>query len=100
MSYTLVFRKEADEDIEQAIDWYNVQNDRLGNHFYSQVKDKLEKLKVSPHLWSVRYDEIHCATVNVFPYLIHYIIEENEQKVVVLGVLHTSKNPNDWKKRI
>jgi len=100
MSYTLVFSKESDQDIEEVIDWYNEQQDGLGNHFYTLLKDKLEKLKENPHLWSVRYDEVHCAIVNVFPYLIHYIIEESMQKVVVLGVLHTSKNPDDWKKRV
>lgn len=99
MSYKLVLHKEAGQDIEEAIDWYSKQLDGLGNQFYAKLTDKLEKLKENPQLWSVRYDEVHCVIVNVFPYLIHYIIEESEKKVVVLGVLHTSKDPDNWRIR-
>ena len=99
MSYKLVLHKEAGQDIEEPIDWYSKQLDGLGNQFYAQLTDKLEKLKENPKLWSVRYDEVHCVIVNVFPYLIHYIIEESEKKVVVLGVFHTSKDPDNWRIR-
>jgi plasmid stabilization system protein ParE len=99
MSFRLIIHKEADQDITRAIDWYNNQRDSLGSIFYSHLKEKLEKLQQNPHLWSVRYDNVHCAVVNRFPYLIHYIIEEKENKMVVLGVLHTSLNPKKWSQR-
>jgi hypothetical protein len=39
MRYKLVFHKEADQDIMGAIEWYNNQQEFLGNRFYSQLKD-------------------------------------------------------------
>jgi len=99
MSYNLVFHKTADQDIQDTIDWYNKQKELLGNRFYSNLKDRLNTISRNPFLWSIRYDNVHCALVNKFPYLIHYIIDENDKKVVVLGILHTSLNPSIWRKR-
>ena len=100
MSYQLDFLLEANQDIDDAIEWYNKKKDGLGERLYELIKDKFNKLKDNPYLWSIRYDEVHCALVDVFPYLIHYIIEEDQQRILVLGVLHTSKDPAIWKERL
>ncbi len=100
MSYQLDFLLEANQDIEEAVEWYNKKKDNLGERFYELIKDKFNKLKDNPYLWSIRYDEVHCALVDIFPYLIHYIVEETNQRILVIGVLHTSKNPVIWKGRL
>ena len=99
MSYTLDFLPEAYQDLNEAVDWYNEQKEELGERLYHMVTNKMDKLKDNPFLWSVRYNEVHCALVDTFPYLIHYIIEEDRKRVLVLGILHTSKDPQTWKER-
>ena len=99
MSYTLAFLPAAYQDLDDAVDWYNSRKETLGEQFYHKVIDKLDKLKSNPLLWSVRYNEVHCALVDTFPYLVHYIIEESKKRVLILGILHTSRDPGTWTER-
>jgi hypothetical protein len=61
------------------------------------VKGIVEILQDRPVVFSRRYRNTRVAHLRVFPYAIHYLIEE--QKVVVLGVFHTSIDPDKWDER-
>lgn len=100
MSYTVVFRAEALQDITDGIDWYNEQQAGLSKRFYTQVENKLEQVAEHPFLYGIRYAEVRCALVDDFPYLVHYYVREKEQRVTVLGIIHTSRDPRTGKKRL
>jgi hypothetical protein len=50
----------------------------------------------NPYGIAIRYDEIRCSKVKVFPYLIHFKIEEEIKTVKVIAVLNTNRNPAIW----
>ena len=48
--------------------------------------------------FGIRYDQVRCLKIKRFPYLIHYQVDEATNLVTVVGVLHTSLDPDKyWK---
>jgi hypothetical protein len=43
---------------------------------------------------------IRTAVLNVFPFMIHYSIDEPRKTIIVAAVLHTSRDPEAWKSRV
>jgi hypothetical protein len=39
---------------------------------------------------------VRTAVLDVFPFMIHYLIDEPGKKIVIIAVLHTSRNPEIW----
>lgn len=99
MSYELVFREETLQDISDSMDWYENQQEGLSDRFYLQLDNKLQKIAKDPFHYSIRYEAVHCAQMDKFPYLIHYIVEENRSRIVILGIIHTSRDPRTAEKR-
>jgi hypothetical protein len=64
------------------------------------VKLTLFRMQENPKNFPIRYKSVHTFLVNKFPFLIHYKINEREKVIVVLGVIHTSRNPEIWDNRI
>lgn len=62
------------------------------------LKKNTRILSLNPH-FQVRYDDVRCLPMKTFPYMIHFIIDEDLHQVVILGVINTFKNPAEWKKR-
>lgn len=91
---------EAIDDLQQATDWYNQELPGLGKRFLQAAKLKIATLKKTPLNYSIRYDHVRCALVGKFPFLIHFTVDEKSKLVEVHAVLHTSRNPKIWKKRI
>jgi plasmid stabilization system protein ParE len=71
----------------------------LGIKFTSEVREKVRFIKQNPLASNIRYDEVRTAVLNIFPYMIHYTVEEPEKIVIVSAVFHTSRDPELWKTR-
>lgn len=98
MAYKLVIKPEVYTDIQSGVDWYNSKQEGLGRRFFEAIEKEYVVLKKAP-VFQVRYDDVHCLPVKKFPYMIHFIVEENAKVVVVLGVINTYLNPEKWKER-
>ena len=48
---------------------------------------------------NVRYDDVRIAVLSIFPYMVHYTVDEPNKTVIVSAVLHTSRDPELWKIR-
>ena len=89
----------AKEDIREAALWYEEKQTGLGKRFTQQVREKVSFIKENPKACNVRYDNVRTAILNAFPFMLHYVIDENNKTVIISAVLHTSRNPELWKKR-
>ena len=94
--YSIKIEPEAKIDIQDAIDYYNFKEKGLGKKFYQTVVKSFDTLSQNP-FYQIRYNNIRCYYLKPFPYLVHYIV--NEQNGHILGVINTSKNPNKWYKK-
>jgi plasmid stabilization system protein ParE len=50
-------------------------------------------------LFAVKYKGIRCAVIKKFPFSIFYLVEEEQQKVNIIAVLHNAQNPEIWEER-
>lgn len=89
----------AKKDIREAALWYEEKQTGLGKRFTGQVREKVSFIKRTPKACNIRYQNIRTAVLNVFPFMMHYTIDEDNKTVIVSAVLHTSRNPNIWKDR-
>ncbi len=89
----------AKEDIRKAALWYNNRQAGLGKKFSSEVKKTVRFIEQNPKAVSIRYDNVRTVVLNVFPYMIHYTIDEAKQTIIISSVFHTSRNPENWKTR-
>lgn len=97
--YNSVILPLAKEDIRDAARWYNKQSRGLGKRFTSEVRDSIQFIKQNPTACSIRYDEVRTVVLRVFPFMIHYTVDEANKTVIISAVLHTSRDPEVWKKR-
>ncbi len=89
----------AKEDIREAARWYNKQQDGLGKRFTAEVRDKVHYIKHNPNASNIRYNGVRTAVLTIFPFMVHYIIDENIETIIITAVLHTSRNIELWKNR-
>jgi plasmid stabilization system protein ParE len=87
----------AKRDISEAAKWYNSKQKGLGKRFTQEVRSKVLFIQENPEATALKYDKTRCAVLDVFPFMVHYIIENN--KILVTAVFHTSLDPENWLSR-
>ena len=93
-SWKVIYTIDAKKHIESAIEYYNSLSIGLGKRFYIQVKLADSKLKLNPY-FQLRYNSIRCLPLDVFPYMLHYEIDEEKKIVKVYAVICTLMNPDE-----
>jgi hypothetical protein len=94
--YKVIILPIAKQDIKEAAIWYNKKQKGLGKRFTLQIRKKISLIKQEPFAAAIRYDEVKSAVLDVFPYMVHYTIDESEKLIIISAVLHTSRNPDIW----
>jgi hypothetical protein len=79
---------DALSDIEDPVEWYNMQSSGLGTRFRKQVSQQVNLLKTNPEAYRVRYLNVRCMLIEKFPFLVHFTIDNNS--VNIFAVFHTS----------
>ena len=92
-NYLLAYSQGSIKDIEEAVDYYNKQQSGLGNKFIADIEKTLASIKRNPFHASVKYDNIRCAGLKKFPFAIHYSIEEDIKRTIIVAVFNTWKEP-------
>lgn len=97
--YKAIILPLAKEDIKDAAFWYNKQQAGLGKRFTSEVRKKVYFIRQNPKASNVHYSHVRTAVLDLFPFMVHYTIDEDNKTIIISAVLHTSRNPELWKKR-
>ncbi len=98
MSYVIHIRSEAEQDLLEAADWYENQQYGLGHQFLDEVLAVFESIVDKPLRYPLMNRNTRRALIQRFPFGVFYRIEEN--KIIVIAVMHGSRNPQHWKKRL
>lgn len=88
----------AYNDLIEARAWYRKINPELSKRLNQHVKMTMEKIRHVPTAYAIRYKNVRVANITIFPYPIHFIIEETNI-IVVIAVHHTAVDPEKWLKR-
>lgn len=98
MNFKVYLRPEAEEDAEEAAIWYEKQRKGLGSEFIDELQKIINKVHNHPEMYPIVYKQVHRAVLSRFPFGLFYLAEEDT--VIVLAVMHGSRHPKKWKKRM
>jgi len=90
--FTVLFHNEALLHLQKNIDYYNLQQQGLGKRFGLAVKKAGKVLERNP-FFQLRYENMRCLSVEKFPFMIHFSVNEELKRVSIFAVLHTALNP-------
>ena len=94
MGLPVVYRRKVGRDLAGGFAWYNGQRDGLGNEFLATVDAVFDTIERYPEIFARVHGEVRRAVVSRFPYAVFYRVEV--ERVVVLTVLHTARDPKVW----
>jgi hypothetical protein len=100
MTYNIQFFDEVIIDIQDAKFWYKEKRDGLEIEFAWAIEDAILQIIKMPFAYSIRYKNIRIAHPKVFPYNIHFYINELEESVVITAIVHNKRQLNIAKERI
>lgn len=99
MSFVIVFTPRSNQDLGESVQWYNAEKENLGFDFYRLVNEKINQIASNPLHFQIRFKTLRAAKVHSYPYLIYFEINNVKSSILILGILHTSRNPTTIKKR-
>src|SRR5205809_647850 len=97
MARSVILRARAEDDIRNIVEWYESERVGLGADFLSRLRATLEAVRLHPESSPLVHKNVRRAIVGKFPYLVFYVSEV--ARVVILAVLHSSRNPSVWPRR-
>mgnify|MGYP001590961578 CR=1 FL=1 len=98
MKYKIIVRPEAENDLEEAFAWYEDRRKGLGYDFLLQVDAGIRFIEHNPEIHPGEYKGTRKHLIKRFPYKIVYLVDE--EKIIVLAVIHGKRRPDLIKKRI
>lgn len=98
MSLPIILRPEAEQDLISAFDWYEGQQEGLGNQFIAEMDACFDRIAERPAIYAVAYADIRACRARRFPYLVYFRVLQTQ--VEVLAVLHGNRDPSTWQSRV
>ena len=93
----VLFRPEAEGELIEAIDWYEVRSPGLGADLLRCVDACVERILRQPESYPVVHRKTRMALVRRFPYLLLYRI--TDEGISVVAVFHAKRDPKIWQAR-
>ena len=97
IKYSLIINPFAEQDLEDAKSWYDLEKEKLSIEFIEEVDNILLRIINNPFQFPVENNKIRKALVKRFPFSIFFYIEKDV--INVFAVFHTYRNPKIWKNR-
>lgn len=93
----LSIRPLAKKDIREIVLFYREINPELALKFINEMDECIIHIKNYPEAFQNRIEKVRIIYLKTFPIGVFYKIYSSEIRVI--AVLHTSRNPDIWKKR-
>ncbi|WP_020469822.1 type II toxin-antitoxin system RelE/ParE family toxin [Zavarzinella formosa] len=97
MSLPLEFHPDVQDEIDSAYRWYDQRQMGLGTDFLDAVQLVLSEVAVHPARYGFAERDIREGLLTRFPYAVYY--RELADRIRVLAVFHTSRDPSRWQSR-
>jgi plasmid stabilization system protein ParE len=96
--YQLEATPAVELDIEAAFEWYEREEVGLGFQFLDELRATYVRILDHPFGYQDLRSGIRRALTRRFPYGVYFSIEE--EVIVIVAVLHTARDPEEWQLRI
>ncbi len=95
--YRLVAEPRVALDVAAAFEWYEKERAGLGREFLDELRAAYDRIADGPLKYQHLRSGIRRALVRRFPYGVYFAVEDDV--IVVLCVLHASRDPAEWQRR-
>jgi plasmid stabilization system protein ParE len=75
--HKLILTEEAVRDIEVSFQYYQEKQSGLGERFLTQIEEVIHLISQNPEICPTSFKGLRQATVNRFPFVVLYEIEES-----------------------
>jgi plasmid stabilization system protein ParE len=97
LTYTVVFRPQAEEEARAARKWYEEQRPGLGARFADAIDETIQRIASNPSRFPLVHGEIRRAVVRRFPFGVYFRVYGRD--LVILAVTHGRRHPRRWQSR-
>lgn len=93
----IIYRPEAEADVESVFDWYEMRQAGLGQAFRAELNAAHARIVRSPTAFRVFFEEARRCLLKRFPYQLLFVLDGED--VVVLGCIHVraSDAVKEWR---
>lgn len=92
------FLEPAEQELDDAREYYNDQAPNLGDAFVLEIISTLRRIELYPDAWMEIAADIRRCRLNRFPYGIIY--SQDNDEILVLAIAHLHRKPDYWIERL
>ncbi|MGL5808060.1 MAG: type II toxin-antitoxin system RelE/ParE family toxin [Xenococcaceae cyanobacterium] len=92
-----VFHPDALTEYADAVRYYTEQRTEIAQAFINAIEDAVYRIRESPTRYTAIDEDVRRCMTRKFPYGILYTIEQD--CILILAVMHCSREPGYWKNR-
>ncbi|MGL4464018.1 MAG: type II toxin-antitoxin system RelE/ParE family toxin [Planctomycetia bacterium] len=97
MSLPLEFHPDVQVETDAAYSWYERQRTGLGAEFLDAVERVLAEIAANPSRRGFAEGDVRAGSPARFPYAVYYRVLDD--RIRVLAVFHTARDPSAWHSR-
>ena len=94
----LIFHPDVSSEIKASYNWYQEQAVGLGEDFLNELEPAYQVIIEFSGAWPIFQNGFRRFLLSKFPFSIIY--RENEDTIYIVAVMHNSRKPGYWLKRI
>lgn len=98
MTFRLIVKPKAEEDIEQGRGYYHAIRPQLATDFLSELDRCIDLLLSNPLRRAKEFKEVRRMHMQRFPYVISYLVEL--ETIIVIAVTHNRRQSRAWQDRL
>jgi plasmid stabilization system protein ParE len=91
-------RSEAQEEINQAFEWYFKRSPKAAEAFLNEFEASLRQIVSNPQLYALYTRSTRRRILAGFPYSV--IFQEKDDFILVVAVAHAKRRPGYWAGRL
>ena len=100
IKYKIFIIEGAKLDIKDSRTHYRSIYKSLGKRFTADLKRVVKTISTSPLTFGFRFNDFRTANLNIFPYQLHFMVEEETHSNIIFAVLHAHRDPDFIKSRL
>lgn len=93
------FHPEAEQELLQAISYYEKCRPGLGIEFAEEVYQAIKRIISFPDSYAHFSPNTRRCILNRFPYGLLYSIQKKDETIVILAVMNLHQKPERWENR-
>ena len=99
MANKIILTSKALKELDESFLWYEERLEGLGDRFIGFIEKAFHLIELTPERFPLKTKSFREFFVDKFPYVIIYEYLKEKQKIIVLHVFHTKRNPKRKYKR-